>query len=71
MVFEDESAMQNVRGNFKSIDKRETFLDSKKKRIFKSQQSPWNFSFLRSKAKLRKLLNTKLEKFQNWPRRFK
>lgn len=35
MVFKDESAMQNVHGNLKSIDKREAFPDSKKKRIFK------------------------------------
>lgn len=35
MVFKDESAMQNVHGNLKSIDKRETCPDSKKKRIFK------------------------------------
>lgn len=35
MVFKDESAMQNVHGNLKSVDKRETFPDSKKKRIFK------------------------------------
>lgn len=63
MVFEDESAVQNVRGNFKSIDKRETFSDSKKKRIFKLQQTPWTFNFLRSKTKLRKLLNNQAGKF--------
>lgn len=63
MVFEDESAMQNVRGNFKSIDKRETFSDSKKRRIFKLQQSPWTSNFLRSKTKLRKLLNNQARKF--------
>lgn len=49
MVFEDESAMQNIHGNFKSNDKRETFPDSKKERIFKLQQSPWTFNFLRSR----------------------